>query len=268
MLFPLKDRLVGGTRERLLVLLGAVALVLLIACVNVANLLLARAASRQQEMALRASLGAGRWRLIRQLITEGLLLALAGAALGGLGAWWCLRLLDRAATPFVPRFNPIGIDGTVLLFSLALSVLTAVLFGLAPALQLSRTQFNESLKAVASRGESGSGAATAPGRTDSRRDRCDACALGRSRLAASQLPEVAESRHRSRFAQSADDEHQPAGGKLSWPCSRRFFDELLERIRRTPGWNQRRSRPKSPWKAEITDTLSWMAFRIRLCSAR
>jgi len=83
------------------------------------------------------------------LIIESLLLALAGTALGCLGAWWCLRLLDRATTPFVPRFNPIGIDGTVLLFTLALSALTAVLFGLAPALQLSRTQFNNSLKAIA-----------------------------------------------------------------------------------------------------------------------
>ncbi len=148
-LFPLKDRIVGGAQQRLLVLLGTVSLVLLIACVNVANLLLARAATRQREIALRVSLGAGRLRLVRQLITESLVLSLGGAALGGLGAWWCLRLLNRATTPPVPSLNPAGIDTTVLLFTLGISVLAALLFGLAPALQISRTQVNDSLKAAA-----------------------------------------------------------------------------------------------------------------------
>ena len=148
-LFPLKDRLVGGAQERLMVLLGTVALVLLIACVNVANLLLARAAARQREIALRTSLGAGRLRMIRQLLTESLVLSLGGAVLGGLGAWWCVRLLNRAATPLVPSLNPVSIDKTVLLFTLGISVLAALLFGLAPALQLSRSQVSDSLKAAA-----------------------------------------------------------------------------------------------------------------------
>ena len=130
-------------------LLGAVALVLLIACVNVANLLLARASARQREMALRVSLGAGRMRVVRQLITEALVLSLGGAVLGGVGAWWCLRLLERTATPLAPHLNPIRLDTTVLLFTLGVSLLAAFLFGLAPALQMSRTEGNDALKAAA-----------------------------------------------------------------------------------------------------------------------
>jgi predicted permease len=126
-----------------------VGLVLLIACVNVANLLLARAAGRQREIALRASLGAGRFRLLRQLITESLMLSLTGALIGIAGAWWLLRLLDRVTTHFVPRLNPIGVDAHVLLFTLLLSVVSAVIFGLAPALQVSRASVNDSLKASA-----------------------------------------------------------------------------------------------------------------------
>lgn len=148
-LIPLKKYLVGDSENRLLVLLCAVGLVLLIACVNVANLLLARAAGRQREIALRASLGAGRFRLVRQLITESLMLSLTGALLGIAGAWWLLRLLDRATRHFVPRLNPIGIDAHVLLFTLLLSVVSAILFGLAPALQVSRARVNDSLKASA-----------------------------------------------------------------------------------------------------------------------
>ncbi len=227
----------GGTRERLLVLLGAVALVLLIACVNVANLLLARAASRQQEMALRASLGAGRWRLIWQLIIESLLLALAGTALGGLGAWWCLRLLDRATTPFVPRFNPIGIDGTVLLFTLALSALTAVLFGLAPALQLSRPQLNESLKVATQ-------AVVSPG-TAGQRLR-DALILGEIAVTLALLVGAGlllRSFLKLQRAGIGVDPHNLLTMSINLPkanypglaARRRFFDELLERTRRTPG---------------------------------
>lgn len=148
-LIPLKEQIVGDSEQRLLVLLCAVGLVLLIACLNVANLLLARAAGRRREIALRASLGAGRLRLLRQLITESLVLSLAGVLVGVAGAWWLLRFLDRAATQFVPRLNPIAIDSHVLLFTLLLGVVCAVLFGLTPALQLSGGRVSDSLKASA-----------------------------------------------------------------------------------------------------------------------
>src|SRR5205085_4999047 len=108
-------------REPLLILLGAVVLVLLIACANIANLLLARATARQREMALRASLGAGRLRLVRQLVTESMLLAFAGAALGILAAWWWVRLIASVKTLPIPHANPPQVDGWVLVFTIALS---------------------------------------------------------------------------------------------------------------------------------------------------
>jgi len=148
-LIPLKQQLVGDSEQRLVVLLCAVGLVLLIACVNVANLLLARAAGRQREIALRVSLGAGRFRLVRQLITESVVLSLIGAILGSAGAWWLLRLLDNMTTPFVPRLNPLGIDAQMLFFTLLLSIVSALFFGLAPALQVSRARINDSMKASA-----------------------------------------------------------------------------------------------------------------------
>ena len=150
LLLPLKEVMVGDTKTPLLILLGAVALVLLVACVNVANLQLARASARHREMAVRTSLGAGRGRLVRQLLTESVLLAIAGAVLGTLGAWWCVRFLESAKTIPLPRANPIGIDATVLLFTTAVSILVGILFGLAPAFQASDAGVGEELKAGAS----------------------------------------------------------------------------------------------------------------------
>ncbi len=146
-LTPLYDTLTNDSKTPLLILLGAVTLVLVVACVNVANLQLARASTRHREMAVRASLGAGRLRLVRQMLTESILLALTGAALGILGAWWCVRLLESAKTIPIPRANPVQVDGAVLLFAVSMSILAGVLFGLAPALQSSDLGLNEELKA-------------------------------------------------------------------------------------------------------------------------
>jgi putative ABC transport system permease protein len=127
-------------------LFGAVSFVLLIACANVANLLLASAASRQKEMAIRAALGASRWRVIRQLLTESTMLALAGGAVGFLMALWGVTLMTKLLPGDFPRLADINVDWRVLGFTLAASVLTGILFGLAPALQISRTRVQESLK--------------------------------------------------------------------------------------------------------------------------
>jgi putative ABC transport system permease protein len=151
----LHQHLVGETGAMLWLLFGAVSLVLLIACANVANLLLVRAAARQKEMAIRTALGASRWRVMRQLLTESTLLALAGGGLGLLLAVWGVELMTKLLPQDFPRLGEIGLDFSVLGFTLAASVLTGVLFGLAPALQSAKTGVHEMLKESA-RGAAGS----------------------------------------------------------------------------------------------------------------
>jgi predicted permease len=153
-LVPTQEQTVKEIRPALLVLLGAVAFLLLIACANIANLLLARAASRQKEMAIRASLGASRLRVLRLLLTESLMLSLAGGGVGFLLAIWGTEALRSLVPENIPRLNEVGIDARVFAFTLLVSIVTGVVFGFVPALHAANPDLNESLK-EGSRGSTG-----------------------------------------------------------------------------------------------------------------
>jgi len=151
---PLREHFVGKIETALTLLLGAVGFVLLIACANVANLLLARSVARKKEIAIRAALGAGRFRLIRQLLTESVLLAMIGSALGLALAYGEIKILIALNPANIPRLSEIHIDSRVLAFTFVIAIVTGLVFGLAPALDSSRTDLNETLKEGA-RGSTG-----------------------------------------------------------------------------------------------------------------
>jgi putative ABC transport system permease protein len=154
------DSLAGNVRQALLVLLGAVSFVLLIACANVANLLLARSLARQKEMAIRAAVGAGRLRLLRQLLTESFLLSFLGGAAGLIAAKWGLKLLVAMSPGWIARIDESNVDGRVLGFTCVVVVLTGLIAGVVPALQASKSDVNETLKSQSAIAGSQSGRAT------------------------------------------------------------------------------------------------------------
>jgi putative ABC transport system permease protein len=232
----MKDWITRNSREPLWVLLGAVALVLLVACANVANLLLIRAGGRRRELAIRAALGAGKWRVVRQLLTESVLLAFAGGAAGLAAAWWGVGLLPSVKSLPIPLVNPIRIDVPVLLFTLSAAVLTGLLFGILPALQASSARLSEELNSTSS-GTGGTG-----GRTRRLRDVIAVAEIAVSLALLVGAGLLVRSFNQMRHADIGVDSRNVLTMEISLPpakyatvaAQQAFFDRLVDRVRQAP----------------------------------
>jgi len=235
-LVTMRDEDVGGVRTTLLILLGGAALVLLIACANVANLLLARASEREKEIATRIALGAGRVRIMRQLLTESVLLSVLGGALGLVLAVWGTRVLAAASPTNVPRIQDVKIDALVLGVTLAVSIITGMIFGLAPAIQFTKPDLQESLK---------ESARASAGGVRSRRIRnalvvCE-ITLALTLLVVAGL--IGKSFARLRGGDQGYDPKNVLTVQMSLPFSKytdpaqriNFYQQVLERVRALPG---------------------------------
>ena len=234
--FPLQEAMVGDIRRSVFILLGAVGFVLLIACSNVANLLLARSAARESEMAVRAALGAGRGRLVRQLLTECVILSLAGGALGLLLGVWGVAFLLSLKPQGIPRLDAVSVDATVILFTFAVALVTGLVFGMVPALHATRGALSGSLK------EGGRGAVTSRGGARVR----GLLVVAEMALAVMLLAGAGLLMRSFMRLQSVDPGFNPAqtlSFELSLPDSHyeeepkqvAFFDQLLPRLRALPG---------------------------------
>jgi putative ABC transport system permease protein len=233
--YPLLEAMVGDVRRPVMILLGAVGFVLLIACANVANLLLARAASRGSEMAVRTALGAGRGRLVAQLLTESVLLSLVGAGLGLLLSVWCVELLEGLEPGGIPRLDNVGVDATVIVFTIAIAFVTGIVFGLIPAFTATRGM-SGALK------EGGRGAVTSRGGARVR----GALVVAELALAVMLLAGAGLLMRSFLKLQSVDPGFKPEQAltfELTLPDARyaedpqrlAFFDQLLPKLRGLPG---------------------------------
>jgi predicted permease len=236
---PLLQQVVGDVRRSLLILLGSVGFVLLIACANVANLQLARAAVRQKEIAVRAAVGAGRARLIRQLLTESALLSLMGGVLGLLVAYGAIRVLRLFGPETLPRLNEIGLDSRVLLFTFFVSLATGIVFGLAPALRASRVDLNEVLK-DGGRGPAGGG--TFDGGSHRKRDLLIVAEVALSLVLLIGAGLLLRTYQRIQVANPGFDIHNVLSFRVALPAAKykgeaitNFYKQLNERIRALPG---------------------------------